>query len=510
MYSISPSNEKFEIPDNKKTVEEISIIKNLCKQERNNGKEIVVVIGLGYVGAVVAAVIADCEINDKNPYFVLGVDIPSKESYWKIAKINYGKSPFNVADPEVEKIFERTVNKKKNLKATWVKEAYTQADILLIDINLDVIKNKMGNARKFKVDIDSFKKVLRDIGDKINPKSLILIETSVPPGTTKKIIQPILNESFIKRKIDLNVNPPLIAHSYERVMPGKNYVKSINEIWRTFSANNEIALKKARKFLSNIIDTKNYPLWEFNNTNSSELGKVLENSYRAMNIAFIYEWTLLAEDMGVNLFEIVDSIKIRKGTHDNMMYPGFGVGGYCLPKDPLLAEWSSKFLYNRKVNLNLTLDAVNINDLMPHHVFELVKKGLDDDLNGKKIAILGASYRKDVDDTRNSPTITLYNEIKKADGIPIVQDPYANKIEGENDIKIENDVKSAIKGASAVVFAVNHKHYENLPMATLISNINKDSCVIDAFNVLTDEKIKNLKKNDIKVLGVGKGHIKYL
>ena len=441
-HSESPSKDKFVIPNYEKTEKEIKFIKELCINERKKGKQIVIVLGLGYVGAVVAAVVADCEKDNKIPYFVIGVDLPTKDSYWKIPTINGGISPFNVEDPEVKKLFKRTVKKKKNLKATWVKESYPEADIILVDINFDIIKNEIGNAKNFKVNINPFKKAIKNIGISINPNSLLFIETSVPPGTIKYIVEPILCECFKDRGINLKENPPLIAHSYERVMPGKNYVKSIKEVWRTYSGNNERALKRAREFLSNITNTQDYPLWELNDTTSSELGKVLENSYRAMNIAFMYEWTLLAEDMGVNLFEVIDSIKVRKGTHNNIMYPGFGVGGFCLPKDPLMAEWSSKVLFNRNQHLNFTIEAVNINDLMPHHTFEHVKKGLDGNMEGKKIAILGASYREDVDDTRNSPTITLYDDIKETGGIPVIHDPYANYMNNRNDIRIENDIET--------------------------------------------------------------------
>src|SRR5207249_3311459 len=114
----------------------------------------------------------------------------------------------------------------------------------------------------------------------------------------------------------------------------------------------------ARNFLNALIDTEKYPLTELADTSASEMAKLLENSYRAANIALIHEWTLLAEQVGVNLFEVVESIKVRKGTHDNIRYPGLGVGGYCLPKDPLLAQWSATHLFNTDIVLSMTLEAM--------------------------------------------------------------------------------------------------------------------------------------------------------
>jgi nucleotide sugar dehydrogenase len=509
-YSISPDKEKYLLPNDDRTKEEISKIVKLCDKERNNGKIIVAVQGLGFVGAIMAAVVADCEINGEHPYIVIGVDLPSEISYWKIGKINSGKSPFIVEDPEVKKIFNRTVIEKKNLIATWIMEVYSEADIIVIDINLDVIKEKNDLGQKIEVDLTSFKNAILDVGKRIKPKSLLIIETTVPPGTIQNIVEPIILNCFKERGIDPIKNPPLIAHSYERIMPGKHYINSVKEMWRSYSALNKEALTKTKEFLSSIIDTKNFPLSELNSTNASELGKVLENSYRAMNIAFINDWTLLAEDIGVNLFEVVNSIKVRKGTHDNMMFPGFGVGGYCLPKDPLFVEWASKTFFNRKQEFNLLRQSVIINDLMPHHTFELLKKGIGGNLKDKKIAILGASYRKDVDDTRNSPTLILYNDIKDAGGIPTVHDPYAELFQDHSEIIIEKNIEKTLHQASAVVFVVNHEQYENLKLDLLTSFLEKNACIIDAFNILSDEKIVYLKRNNFIVLGVGKGHIKDL
>jgi len=505
LYSYSPDKEKFEIPDDDQTEKEISKIKKICTQQRKKGKEIIVVQGLGFVGAVMAAVIADCEVGGNIPYFVIGINQPSERSFWKIPTINKGVCPFNVEDPELEKIFRRTIKEKNNLIASWVSEAYSEADIILVDINLDAIKPDIGNAETGYVDISNFKKAIQDIGKRIQPNALILIESTVPPGTTEYVVKPIIEQCFVERGIEIS---PLIAHSYERVMPGVEYVKSIKEFWRTFAGCSDIAARRTKKFLSNIIDIKKFPLWELPRPISSELAKVMENSYRAMNIAFIHEWTLFAEDININLFEVIDSIRVRKGTHDNMMYPGFGVGGYCLTKDTILAEWASRNMFGRDKRLKFSIDAINVNDLMPLHTFNLLLKGMNNSISGKKIAILGASYRNDVDDTRNSPTIALYDYIIGAGGIPEVHDPYATSMDQRKDIKISSNLSEVIKGASAVVFVIKHKQYLELPLLMLIDQVKKKACIVDAFNVLSDSKIHELKKNKFNVFGVGKGHIK--
>ncbi|MHA1284439.1 MAG: nucleotide sugar dehydrogenase [Promethearchaeota archaeon] len=510
LYSISPNNEKYKLPDKKDTIKEISRIMKICEINHNKNKKIVVVQGLGFVGSIMAAVVADCEINNRSPYFVIGIDLPTQESFWKIAMINSGRAPFNVGDPSVSDIFKRTVIEKKTLTTTWVKKVYKKADIIIVDINLDVIKLEKGNSRKFQVNFSAFKNAIKDIGLYMRPDSLILIETTVPPGTIKKIVLPIIKNCFKQRKIDVSKKSPLIAYSYERVMPGKKYISSVKNFWRTISGINELSLNLAEEFLSTIIDVKKYPLTRLKSTTATELAKILENSYRAVNIAFIYEWTLLAEDLGINLFEVIDSIRVRKGTHDNMMYPGFGVGGYCLPKDTFFAEWSSKEFFSRKVSLDLSLKALNINELMPHHTFQLLEKYYKGNIKGKVIIILGASYREEVDDTRNSPSIVLYDDIIKRGGVVYVHDPYAKKIIGRDDIKIYNNFEDLIKKANAIIFTVRHNFYKELSMEYLISLGKNLECIIDANNLLSDKKIKFLKSKKIRVLGVGKGHIEKL
>ncbi len=507
--SIAPDGSEYKLPSEERTEEEKEMIKEIVEDQKEKGRKIVAVQGLGFVGAVNAAVISNCEVNEEYPYYVIGVDLPTENSFWKIKKINQFESPFNVEDPRVQEMIENG-RKYDRLRATWVKEAYSLADIVIVDINLDVSKKEKGNIEDFDVNIGPFENAMKDIGKNIDSDTLILVETTVPPGTTEKIIKPVIEEELEERGIKVDENPPLIAHSYERVMPGEKYVDSIINMWRTYSGINERSKEKAEDFLSDLINTEDYPLWNLRKPVASEMAKIMENSYRAMNIAFIYEWTLMAEDVGVNLFEVVDSISVRDGTHDNMMYPGFGVGGYCLPEDPLLGEWASQELFGRDKELTFSKRAVKINDLMPLHTYDLVEEGLSGDVGDKKICVLGASYRKDVDDTRNSPTVTLYDEIVENGGEAFIHDPYADSIEGRDDIEVYDDLDKVISGSDAVVFVQPHKKYLDLPMGGITSKIEDEGCVVDAFDILDDEEIIHLKEESIRVLGVGKGHIRDL
>ena len=464
----------------------------------------VCVQGLGFVGIGTATAIASArDQNNRLLYNVTGVELNNKQGLEKIKRINEGKLYFSCKDNIFKEKLKEAVTKNKNLRATTDEKSYIEAEFVVIALNLDINKNNE-NYFEPKVKFDNFKKGILTIGKRIKPYCLIIIETTIPPGTTEKIVETIITEEFLRRNINTR---PLICHSYEKVTPGKNYLKSITDVSRNYSANCSKARIKAELFLSSIINVKDYPLIYFNNTYSTEIAKILENSYRAVNIAFIYEWTLLAEKMGVNLFEIIESIRKRIGTHDNIMKPGFGVGGYCLPKDALLAQWSLKNLFQiSDLNLNFSLRAIKVNYRMPLHVYDLIIEQLGS-INSKKVLICGASYLPDVFDLRNTPTKILYNKIQQEGGICHVTDPYFEKrnlIFEEKDIFRDKDMKSY----DVIVYAVRYDHYLNLDINSLMRYINKDVLIVDTYDIFNDEKIYTLIKNKINIIGVGKGHIK--
>ena len=290
--------------------------------------------GLGFVGAVMALVCA----NSFSDYAVIGIDLPNENTYWKIKSINEGIFPLVADDPKIDQFFQKSIE-KGNLYATYDPNAYKYADIVIVDINLDVQKdsNKERVLESFDVDLTGFKAAMASIGSKCKENVLILVETTVPPGTSQLVVKPVIEEHLLKR--NLRTDKYRLGHSYERVMPGPEYIDSIREFPRVYSGIDDKSADDIEIFLNTIIDSKKCELTRLQNTNATEIAKVLENSYRAMNISFAIEWSRFAEEAGVDLYSIVDAIRIRK-THANLMYPGIGVGGYCLTKDPLLASWA--------------------------------------------------------------------------------------------------------------------------------------------------------------------------
>ncbi|MDC1320362.1 nucleotide sugar dehydrogenase [Flavobacteriaceae bacterium] len=491
--SINPLNGKtYIIPD----VIDDSI--SIDEFVSNNNKPVIAVQGLGFVGAVMSLVCANAINGD---YAVIGVDLPRKDTFWKIKSINEGLFPVIASDPKIEEFF-NIAKQKGNLLATFDSYAYTMADVIIVDINLDVAKESdfYGELNDFEVDLTAFKKAMKAIGDNCKEDVLILIETTVPPGTSKKVAYPIIKECLTKR--GLSVDNFQLGHSYERVMPGPNYIDSIQNFYRVYSGINEKSADSVEQFLKTIISTKEYPLTRLGSTNATEMAKVLENSYRAMNIAFAVEWSRFAEESGVNLYEVVDAIR-KRPTHKNLMYPGIGVGGYCLTKDPLLASWSKQNLFEAKEGLDQSIKGVQINDKMPLYAYQFLKKEINN-LNGKKILLLGVSYRSDVGDTRYTPVEPFYNYLIK-DGAKIeLHDPYVRFWE-EVGLEVDESIDRVFESElNIVVITTAHKEYKDSEYLITLLLKKEELFIFDTVGLFTNSQISQLsKKHNVRVVGRG-------
>lgn len=454
--SIAPDGKKYPLPTEQENEKEREILKQITAEQRKLGRKIVAVQGLGFVGCVMATVVADATDKDGNPYyFVHGHQRASKRSYWKVPVINSGVPPVASSDPEVPQIFHRTVVEKKNFRATSEESVYGLVDVVVVDIQLDATKPSFGEAEKGYCDLLAFREGIRTLGQHIRPDCLVLVETTVPPGTCEKVVKPILEEEFTKRGIDIAANPPLVAHSYERVMPGAKYVASIRDFWRVFSGVNEKSIELCREFLSNCLNVEEYPLTQLDSTNASELAKTMENTYRAVNIALTLEWASFAEQIGVDIFKVREAIRKRKGTHDNLLRPSLGVGGYCLTKDPVLANWAMQTLFGLEGSLEMAIRSVNINDTMPLHTIEIIKREFES-LSNLKVAVLGVSYLENVGDTRHSPSKTLVEFLRKEFATALTHDPYVEAWPELDESKVESDLNAVLPGADVVIFAVGH------------------------------------------------------
>ena len=284
-------------------------------------------------------------------------------------------------------------------------------------------------------------------------------------------------------------------------MPGPEYIDSIRSCPRVYAGINDNSADRAKLFLETIIDTKICNLTRLEHTNATEMAKVLENSYRATNIAFAVEWSRFAEEAGVDLYSIVNAIRERK-THSNLMYPGIGVGGYCLTKDPLLASWARKSFFGSDVDLEMSINSVSINDRMPRYAL----KRLNDvfgSLHQKKVTFLGISYRGDVGDSRFSPVKPFVDMVKSQGGIIKLHDPYISFWEEQN-CAIENNIDKAIgDDPDLIIISTGHTLYSSKDIISKLMKL-KRTYIYDTVGLLEKKQLTDLgKKHTLSVLGRG-------
>ncbi len=531
-YSFSPDGERFPLPGPADYAAEFQRLQELVAGQRALGREIVVVVGVGFVGAVMAAVVADAEDDKGNPTkFVIGMQRPSVRSYWKIPLLNRGLSPVKSEDPEVDRLIDRCVHHKKTLTATFTYDALKLADVVVVDVQCDYLKEDLGNVRNGQADMAALEQSLEIIAEHIRPDTLVLIETTVAPGTTEQVAYPIMRKVFRRRGIEAD---PLLAHSYERVMPGREYVASIRNFWRVCSGINDEARRRVVGFLSDVINVEEYPLTVLDRPIESETAKIVENSYRATILAFLDEWSLFAERNGVDLIKVIEAIKVRP-THSNIIFPGPGIGGYCLPKDGGLGVWAYRHIHGFEDDIfRITPLAIDINDTRALHVGQLVRDALRNmgrPVAAAEVLVLGASYREDVGDTRYSGSELLVRRLAEMGAEPRVHDPYVDhwwefekqdeypspeysrkrffrNQEKLKDLRVEKDLDRALEDADAVVFAVRHEPYLNLDPDELVARTGQPVAVIDCFGILDDARIKRYFELGCEVKGLGRGHVK--
>ena len=464
---------------------------------QNLGKKVVVIQGLGFVGAVMSLVCANALTEE---YAIIGVDLANENTYWKIKSINDGIFPLIADDPKIAEFFDNA-KVKGNFFATYDPVAYQYADVIVVDINLDVQKrsHKRGGLKDYDVNLNGFKAAIQSIGRNCRDDVLVLVETTVPPGTCDQVVKPIIEEELVKR--ELTLKNYRLGHSYERVMPGPQYIDSIREFPRVYAGVNETSADAVEKFLKTIIDMSKCDLTRLEHTNATEMAKVLENSYRAMNIAFAVEWSRFAEEAGVDLYAMVNAIRARP-THANLMYPGIGVGGYCLTKDPLLASWARKSHFGSASDLKMSINGVSVNDQMPKFAFDRLVQVFGD-ISDKKVTFLGVSYRGDVGDTRFTPVEPLVEMVREAGAEIVLHDPFVSYWE-EQKCNVESDLDAVLDSTTdLIVVSAGHSQYKLESTIDKLMALNP-ALIYDTIGLFDKAQLLILQsKHKVSVLGRG-------
>lgn len=435
----------------------------------------VVVIGMGYVGIPAAALFADVD-----GFKVTGIQRRSKRSGWKIDWLNEGKNPIGGDEPGLEELLQRIV-RKGTFNVVDDYSVVKDADAVLIDVQTPTDENHVPR-------YESLKDVSQKIAPFLKPGTLVVIESTVAPGTTEHMVKPILEENSGKKA----GKDFFLAFSYERVMVGR-LLYNITKLPRIVGGTDQKSTELAMELYSNIVDA---PLHATDSL-TAEVAKVVENTYRDVNIAFANEVAIACESLDVDVYrvrELVNTLPNIPGNPSanpvrNMHFPGAGVGGHCLPKDPWLFKYGLDTYGKFPFELEIIVNSRNLNDWMPIHIVDVLEKTLHEqgrELNGSKIVILGVAFLENSDDTRNSPSLTFYDELKNRGAEPVMHDHLVREFERP----FVTDLENIFDSADAIILAVKHSIYKNLDFPS-IKKAMRTPILMDGRNFYDRQQIEN-------------------
>jgi UDP-N-acetyl-D-mannosaminuronic acid dehydrogenase len=408
----------------------------------------VVVIGLGYVGLPVACLFAEAG------FPVVGI----RRSQDKVDMINRGLCPIEGKEPGLPELVARVVA-EGHFEATTDYEPCRQTEVVLVAVETPV------DATTKRPRYEALRGALSDLGRYLSPGTLVIIESTIAPGTMTGLVQPLLEETSGLRAGEgfHLVNCP------ERVMPGK-LLRNIRHMHRVVGGMSPEAADLAVRFYRHVVEGDLDPV----DCLTAELVKTMENAYRDVQIAFANEMALLCEDLGADVWQVRELV--NKSPNRSMHLPGAGVGGHCIPKDPwLLIANTTDALEPR-----LIPTARAVNDGMPHHMVDLTVEALAEagvKIGEAKVAVLGYAYRENSDDTRNSPSAVSVERMRELGTEVVIHDPYVREYQG--------DLEERVEGCDALVVMVAHDEYQRANWRYL-RRLMRHQILVDGRHILSE------------------------
>jgi UDP-N-acetyl-D-mannosaminuronic acid dehydrogenase len=450
------------------------------------------VIGMGYVGIPAAALFAGVPEFD----LVYGFQRNSPSSGYKIAMLNRGESPLKGEEPGLEDLLKKVVAAKKFVCISDFSKI-TGLDAVTLSIQTPFL-----NKDDLLPDYSALKEGLRQAGRHLTPGILIVLESTITPGTTTGFAREILElESGLVAGIDF-----ALAHAPERVMAGR-LIRNIREHDRCVGGIDDVSTKRAAELYIPVLTTgRIIPM----TATAAEVTKTAENTFRDLQIAAVNELALYCEAMGINFYDVrtgIDSLK-GEGITRAMLWPGAGVGGHCLTKDTYHLERGVQVLGKENLDYpagepSLYVLARRINDFMPTHMFRLTLNALKRagvSPQRAKVALLGWAFLADSDDTRNTPS-EPFRDLLVREGVSVtVHDPYVADYSG---VPIVAFVEEAVRGADAIVIFAAHHHYKALDAAYLKMLTGKaHPAIVDGRNLIDPDVFIN---HGFIYKGIGRG-----
>jgi UDP-N-acetyl-D-glucosamine dehydrogenase len=387
------------------------------------------IIGMGYVGLPLAVELG------REGFRVFGIDIDSH----RVNRINAGKSDIDDVDDDDL----RPLVRKKKISATTDFSVLNQVDCVAICVPTPLSKTKDPDVSYILAGVSEVQKYL-------HPGQLVILESTTYPGTTEELILPMLEETGLVAGKDF-----FLAFSPERVDPGNERYTTKNTP-RVVGGITPRCTKIAKFFYEKTI-TRAVPV---SSTKSAEMVKLLENTFRSVNIGLVNEVALMCDRLKIDVWEIIDAAN-TKPFGFMPFYPGPGLGGHCIPIDPHYLSWKLKSLnyYARFIEL-----AGDINSRMPEYVVERINRALNQEkksLKGSNILVLGVAYKKDIKDLRESPALDVIELLQTAGAEVEYNDPHVPSIRtDESEMKPVKLTRKALQGSDCVVILADHSAYD--------------------------------------------------
>ncbi len=409
----------------------------------------VAVLGMGYVGVPLAAVLAEAP-----GFTVVGVQRRSGRSGWKIDLLNKGISPYRL-EPELGELLSRAVS-GGSLRVTDSFDACGDADCVIVTAQTPIDEEKRPR-------LENLRRIFAEVGSRLRRGALVSLESTVPPGTTEGVAKPALEDaSGMEAGFGFS-----LVFSYERVTPGR-LVHNIRRLPRVVGGYTPGCTARGVEFYRSIC------LAGVHGTDivTAETAKLVENAYRDVNIAFANEAALICGCLGVDFHrvrELVNSLPHVKGEprldpFRDVHFPGAGVGGHCLPKDPWLLLHGYEAVGGKGFEPRLIQAARIVNDAMPGQVKRLIIDALGEQgvsLHEARVVLLGLGFKGDTEDARNSPTLTLYDLLKHESEDVVVHDPYIESWEG---VPLIHDLNEAVMDRDCLVLTTRHSVYREIDL----------------------------------------------
>ncbi|MFB0522654.1 MAG: nucleotide sugar dehydrogenase [Candidatus Bathyarchaeia archaeon] len=425
------------------------------------------VLGLGNVGLATAAIFADVGFS------VVGVDIDEAVA----EAVAEGRSQIK----ELKGLVQEVVRKGRLKTSIDVLHAAREADIIVICVQTPLTKDKRPN-------LAFLEKACKSIADGPLRGKLVILVSTVPPGTTRSYIAPLLErDSGLKCGTDF-----WLAHCPERIALGK--------VIREFAENSRIIGgfgDESAIIAMELFKTVSKGEILVTDCSSSEVAKLAENTFRNVNIAFANELALICEQIGV---DVMEAIRLAN-THPrvNVHNPGCGVGGPCLPKDPYLLL---SFVKKKRLKSKVIQPACELNDYMPEHTVELVVDALrkvGKDVENSSVAVLGVAFKGGVESVTNSPSVAIVSKLIGLGAKVCVYDPCSEESFGARTVE---DVIEAVRGADCIVIATDHKMFGELELEKIRELTNDTPVLVDGRRVVNPHEAN---RQEFTYLGIGYG-----